>query len=126
MNDLRIINIDSNNIVTARSDLLNIPLDLRDGIVQRVYIALINTPGTMIDYVDFGGGANNLLFAKSPKTETEGRLRVADVVRATSESLSDDPDILSVDLIEYVRKTRGFSAKLKINTRSLGSIEVEI
>lgn len=125
MTDLRIISIDDNNIVSLDVSKVNIPLDFDTSIIQRVYIALMNTPGTMIDSVNFGGGANRLLFAKSPKTEEEGRLRASEVVRSALDSLSNDPDILNVEMVEYIRRNRGFSSKLKITTRS-STIRVEI
>lgn len=121
MADLRLIDIDpETGEVTFVADRLDVPLTERESALQRVVVALMTTPGSMIEEPTWGGGARQLFLMTRPIRDTESRMRMAHVVRRAEESILESEDdngeytIVSVKFIDFARLPRGLSAELLV------------
>lgn len=85
MKDLRIIRLDGEKVELV-GDGLDEPINGLEAAVQRIVVALLMTPGTVMDAPTWGGGAYRL-FLKQHKNDIDTKESAKSVVRQASRSL---------------------------------------
>ncbi|MFB6374450.1 MAG: hypothetical protein ABEN55_15315 [Bradymonadaceae bacterium] len=86
MKDLRIIYVDDDNQVHLDPSGINEPIQGLEAAVQRIVVAILMTPGTVLDAPTWGGGAYRLVMAKHEgPQQTEEKAK--SVIRQASRSL---------------------------------------
>jgi hypothetical protein len=87
MEDIRLIKVLDTDQVVFTEEFIDQPISGRDAAIQRFMIALHNTPGTMIDFPSWGGGAYRLILSIKSKSIEQARLKVGEVVDRAMSSL---------------------------------------
>ncbi len=113
---------DSGLLEIVDSNINDQPITGRRLVLQRIYVAILMTPETLIDSgtSEWGGGIKKIIFSIRSLSDAEIRLEISDLVdRVEASILSNNEDfegyeVESIDLIETIRKPRGFSVRLSV------------
>lgn len=121
MSDIRIIDIDyDSGRVTLTTDKMFVPLTEREAALQKIVVALLNTPGTMVEYPTWGGGTKRIFMKHRSVSRAETKNRIARIVQQAESSILDtepggrEYTITSLSMLGFERLNRGVSVQLLV------------
>lgn len=122
MKSIRLITIHDDGRVTWTPDRMDEVIKGRPAAIQRFMINMMNTPGTLIENAQFGGGIPKLMFINRGEPLSDVKIKVSDKIKRVERMLSQtEPDrtphtITGVDLIDVSRKPeRGINIELDLH-----------
>lgn len=122
-NDIRMITIDDDGVVSITSEMMDIPLSDKDAAIQRAVIALLNTSGSMADNPSFGGDGYKLYLAKR-RNLNDTKIEVSAIVKQslasiknTERSLKNRYRISNMSVFDISRTSsdRGYNISIKLD-----------
>lgn len=92
MKDLRLIDSDDDGVIRLTADKINEPFDDElQWAIQRALIALVTTPGTVLDAAAYGGGAHALMLRMRTSNDSIRNAINAAVTQAEQSLLPTEP-----------------------------------
>lgn len=128
MKDIRMIDIDADGNVSFDIDDFSKPLTDFEEAVQQIVIAIMNTPGTMTEYPEWGGGIRRLYLSnRSKDSESKMAAVIASALNSLQNTQADtDYKINNLELVSLVQAARGFTATIRVRFKNVISTEITI
>lgn len=132
MKTIKLIDIDDDGLVQLTGKNMDKYVTGRDAAVQRFVIALMNTPGTMVDDPTWGGGIKEVFLSTEYSEDKKLRTEVGEKIQNTLESLGksrqqlEDYSIVDATLKNFERLDRGFSADIVLEFFNASSKRIQL